>query len=312
MKTSQLSKEYQNKLTIDTNCNKLTYDNDNLKYNYLCMLDTFCIKYFNSDYIFSIPEKKFIEKKTTVKDILNKIFKNKNIFILFSKFNFENNILSIDSDMDAGLFLLKSLEIKNVDPCILIEIVNGSYVFTPNIYFPAHWVSFVRDLINEELEIIEDNFNSETTSINKNKSILTHENKSNYILNMPLENLEKIIINMLSINSQQISFKVLQPNFAAIKENALCESFSKYASYKHSFMGYFFVLKKGGFTFDAHHTNDPLTELIKQTGNLSTNMFDINGTVVFEKQENVNLWYFLMVYFWMKQFGIQISELTML
>lgn len=317
---------------------KLTKDNS------YSILNNFCTKYFNPNYAFSIQKNALKNKNLSISDIINNIQNDSDIGILFSKFNYENEFIEIDSKYDPGLLLLKELHFDNVCAKIKISDCGTYYYFTPNRYMPTHWIALIRDLIENRLEIdkkcihLYNSLSSDVSAIKINKvSYLwtLPKQKYEYIEAMSFDDLMKIVTKVLKLNSVYAFFQVvptahtLIPNSLSYYQNntnyrsddfiarninptKLCDVFVEFACKQHSYMGSFSYSHavEGGFGFDFHHKGDPLVELLWYSNLYTFTRFDIRGNTVFLRQHGTNLWYLLLLNFWIKKFGVRTTPLT--
>ena len=132
-------------------------------------LNDFYAKYFNRSYKFSI-HKQSINNGTSMSLLLTRIFTDIHLCSYFRRIKYFNNMITITSDNDPGIKLFKELGLINKAPTIHIAEDDVCYNFSPNFSMPTHWIVFVRDLIEHELNMISDktvHFYTKNNNINE-------------------------------------------------------------------------------------------------------------------------------------------------
>jgi hypothetical protein len=148
------------------------------------------------------------------------------------------------------------------------------------------------------------------------KDIYDSTSGLNFIDSTDIQNLIKITIDCLNkYNYCNIfNFKVINRDFFAGDGHGseLCENFIKFAKDKYSFMKNFSsaFACEGGFTFDMHHNNDPLYYFAKKLPMYTSSKTDLRGNNDFHRHYSTNLWYLLILYYWLNEYGIETTDLV--
>ena len=277
--------------------NKLTIEEFPEIFNY------FCASYFNVEYSFEIVNDHATDDK--IKDILN----NNNLGILFNSIEYKDNKIFLESENDPGLLFLKLLDVYE-RPYISLQKHNDHddmFVVKGSKTCPTHWVSLFMDLF------------SDLTYYEKKEHLYPYasyyqNNKTNIKLkemNYTLSEIQEIINKVIQLNFMNKQFSVTDSDFNAQRVSDKCVKFIKYANKLNSFYKYFHIAGafEGGFSFETHHILDPLTRLAKYSNSYLSSRYDLRGSKHFNRQYSTNLWYLMLMYFWMKQFGLDLTEL---
>lgn len=298
------------------------------KDNMYSILDDFIVRYFNTNYIFSINKKCDI----SLQKIFNMVASEK---IKFMDIKYSDKTFMIEVLNDPGLELLKLFKFDNIKSSITVNETDTHYVFSPNEYMPTCIMSFFRDLIIKNIKLsidgdIFDEFideydtkdivgyyndnNSNGIKIDGGSTLLSkHSEIKNIIKKVDLKDLKDMMNKIGEKNFCELSFTILDDNFLAAhgNRNKSCDDFIKYASTKYSFMkdfGYAYAYE-GGFTFQSHHTNDPLNKLMKYTNCYISSRYDLRGMNKFRRQYSTNGWYMWMLHYWLNEYGVKVSDM---
>ena len=92
---------------------------------------------------------------------------------------------------------------------------------------------------------------------------------------------------------------------------SMYNDFTKFAEKKRCFMGNLIYDSKypNKFSFEYHHRNDPVHELIKCAELNVDSIYNIEGNFKLKRTHGTNLWYLFLLSFWLNKFGIKTKEI---
>jgi hypothetical protein len=168
------------------------------------------------------------------------------------------------------------------------------------------------------LEIDSNNFlyfNKLSNIFINDKEIYDSTSGLNFIELITIEELNSITTRCLNkYNYGSSNFTVINKEFFAGdgKGSELCEQFIKFANNKYSFMKKFSsaFACEGGFTFDYHHSYDPLLYFANSSPMYVSSRTDLRGNRDFHRHYSTNMWYLFILYYWLNEYGIETTELV--
>lgn len=256
-------------------------------------INLFLIKYFNSEYSFSMTFDNF--NKINFNDFDNPLFK-----LVVS----DNKIILKDC-LDPGLKLLEDLKYNGKPEIHLIK-DNYCAIFQPNICVPLPFMLMIRDFVE---------CNSKTKTYGPFiENVFENNKRNNNIINIDFSNfddedLHEIIKSFIKINYKKTRFKILD-NFDIYHLNPKLKEFIQFSKTKFSLMGKLqpAFAAEGGFSFEYLKNHDPILSLTLQNVQIYGKL-DARGIREFYRNGNVNNWWMIALWQLLKFYGINVSDI---
>lgn len=243
------------------------------------------------------------------------------------------------SELDPGLYLLDRLTAPTsllADPRLVVTFSTcDDIIIKPNKFVPAHWMHLLADLIEHTCR-----FHAEIYQTKPMRIDVFAEFDTDKVLT-EVYNLNYFVKQMADLNSCRCEFKVIllqdmataprlkdmfgkdtiysvndfYPGDKCMSEK--CKDFLRFIAGKRCFHGPVLPAQaaEGGFNFGLQQKNSAITQLLRVLpGYVADNRFDLrtsnssNDGIVFRTMFGVDKWYVLMLHFWLRKFGVAVTD----
>ena len=68
---------------------------------------------------------------------------------------------------------------------------------------------------------------------------------------------------------------------------------------------------EGGFTFDYHHSLDPIYIFAQILPMYTSSRTDLRGNNEFCRHYSTNLWHLFLLHFWLNEYGIETTDINL-